>query len=74
MDKEIDILNQSELAKVSGGNSDKACGCCCAYENNGGSSTHDNAWANSAGGKVSAGTAPFKIVVTKDGHAVDMIN
>lgn len=70
MDKENEILNQIEMANISGGNAETACGCGCAYEGQGGSSAHDNAWANSAGGKHS--TTIYKKVITKAGHEVDM--
>ncbi len=53
---EGNILNERESAAIRGGEDNKpACGCACAYENNGGSSTADNYAANKKDGLHSPG-------------------
>lgn len=53
---EGNLLNEKEMISVRGGSDKKpACGCACAYANNGGSSTADNYSANDAKGLHSPG-------------------
>ena len=52
-------LSKKEMNNVRGGNT---CGCACAHENNSGSSTHDNAYANHASGLRSDG--PLELIVS----------
>ncbi|MFA7459008.1 MAG: TIGR04149 family rSAM-modified RiPP [Bacteroidales bacterium] len=44
---EYSSLNEKEMNHVTGGGT---CGCGCAYEGNGGSSTSDNGYANQSSG------------------------
>ena len=48
---EKNILSQKEMNNLNGGES---CGCGCLYQSQGGSSTQDNGFANSSGGKDSS--------------------
>jgi len=44
------LLDAKESRSINGGN---RCGCACAYAGSGGSSGHDNAWANERGNLIS---------------------
>lgn len=60
---EESLLNKKEMSAVTGG----SCGCGCYYENNGGSSTADNASANAAGGLHSPGMTHQVWEIGEDG-------
>ncbi|MBR8703001.1 TIGR04149 family rSAM-modified RiPP [Porphyromonas levii] len=60
-------LEERELSRTNGGHDSWTCSCSCYYENNGGSSTHDNAHANAhyRGGKDSKkGDTKIEVIVS----------
>jgi natural product precursor len=56
-----DQLSKKQMKSVVGGST--VCQCCCLYANSGGSSVHDNAYANGAGGLNSPDCVPKLTVI-----------
>lgn len=61
---EKEILSNKEMNQIRGG--EDFCGCGCLYEGKGGSSTSDNASANSITGAKSPGEVYKEIIILID--------